>query len=76
MAIELFNDGKHVCLMFNDLVGEEEVGAVQANQFLIVSDGEGANAGPKTLDEAIQYGLGFFQTGLPPATANGLAAKG
>ncbi len=46
MAIELFNDGKHVCLMFNDLVGEEEVGAVQANQFLIVSDGEGALIDP------------------------------
>jgi hypothetical protein len=22
MAIELFNDGKHVCLMFNDLVDD------------------------------------------------------
>lgn len=46
MAIELFNDGKHVCLMFNDLVGEEGEAAVQANQFLIVSDGEGALIDP------------------------------
>ena len=46
MAIELFNDGKHVCLMFNDLVGEEGESAVQANQFLIVSDGEGALIDP------------------------------
>ena len=46
MAIELFNDGKHVCLMFNDLVGDDAGGAVQANQFLIVSDGEGALIDP------------------------------
>ena len=46
VAIELFNDGKHVCLMFNDLVGEEEGAAIQANQFLIVSDGEGALVDP------------------------------
>jgi flavorubredoxin len=46
MAIELFNDGKHVCLMFNDLVKEEDESAVQANQFLIVSDGEGALIDP------------------------------
>ena len=41
MAIELYNDGKHVCLMFNDLVDDSGGAAVQANQFLIVSDGEG-----------------------------------
>ena len=42
MAIELYNDGRHVCLMFNDLVDDSGGAAVQANQFLIVSDGEGA----------------------------------
>lgn len=45
MAIELYNDGKHVCLMFNDLV-DDSVAAVQANQFLIVSDQEGALIDP------------------------------
>lgn len=46
MAIELFNDGKHVCLMFHDLVDDGESAAVQANQFLIVADGEGALIDP------------------------------
>lgn len=46
MAIELYNDGKHVCLMFNDLVDDTETSVVQANQFLIVSDGEGALIDP------------------------------
>jgi flavorubredoxin len=46
MAIELYNDGKHVCLMFNDLVDDVGSDAVQANQFLIVSDGEGALIDP------------------------------
>ncbi len=40
MAIELFNNGKHVCLMFPDLISDGgEV--VQANQFLIVDNGHG-----------------------------------
>ena len=46
VAIELFNDGKHVCLMFHDLVDDSASNAVQANQFLIVSDGEGALIDP------------------------------
>lgn len=46
MAIELFNNGRHVCLMFNDLVDDSNSSAVQANQFLIVSDGEGALIDP------------------------------
>lgn len=46
MAIELYNDGRHVCLMFNDLVDDAGSSAVQANQFLIVSDGEGALIDP------------------------------
>lgn len=41
MAIELFNDGKHVCLMFSDLVEEDGGASVQSNQFLIVRDGNG-----------------------------------
>ena len=31
MAIELYNDGSHVCLMFNDLVDDTGSSAVQAN---------------------------------------------
>ncbi|ATQ76231.1 MBL fold metallo-hydrolase [Massilia violaceinigra] len=41
MAIELFNNGKHICLMFSDLVDEGEGASVQSNQFLIVQDGTG-----------------------------------
>lgn len=41
MGVELFTDGKHVCLMFSDLVEEGEGDPVQANQFLIVNDGTG-----------------------------------
>jgi flavorubredoxin len=46
MAIELYNDGKHICVMFNDLVTDNSEDAVQANQFLVVSDGEGALIDP------------------------------
>lgn len=45
MSIELYNDGEHVCTMFSDLV-DDNAEAVQANQFLIVSDGEGALIDP------------------------------
>ena len=38
MAVELFNNGKHACLAFYDLVDEESDHAVQCNQFLIVDD--------------------------------------
>lgn len=41
MAIELFNNGKHVCLMFSDLAEHGEGEIVQSNQFLIVQDGNG-----------------------------------
>nr|WP_315482570.1 MBL fold metallo-hydrolase [uncultured Undibacterium sp.] len=46
MAIELFNNGKHSCIMFNDLVTGSAEDAVQANQFLIVSHGQGALIDP------------------------------
>ncbi|HXU92754.1 MAG TPA: MBL fold metallo-hydrolase [Gallionella sp.] len=46
MAIELFNNGKHMCLMFDDLVDDAANGAVQANQFLIVDNGHGALLDP------------------------------
>ncbi len=41
MAIELFNNDKHLCLMFSDLVSEGNGESVQSNQFLIVQDGNG-----------------------------------
>lgn len=41
MPTELFNDGRHTCLMFSDLVSEDEGEAVQSNQFLIIRDGKG-----------------------------------
>ena len=63
MAIELYNDGKHVCLMFNDLVDDTGSDAVQANQFLLVSDGEGAlidPAGNMTYNALIMAMQRFF----------------
>lgn len=41
MATELFNEDGHVCLMFSDLVEEDDGESVQSNQFLIVRDGNG-----------------------------------
>lgn len=41
MAIELFNSDGHLCLMFSDLVDDEQGESVQSNQFLIVHDGHG-----------------------------------
>lgn len=46
MAVELFNDGRHVCLAFYDLVDEESDHAVQCNQFLIVDGDHGALIDP------------------------------
>ena len=45
MAIELYNQDGHVCLMFSHL-GSEEGEAVQANQFLIVDKDQGAIIDP------------------------------
>lgn len=45
MSIELYNDGKHICLMFSDL-SMEGGEAVQANQFLIVDNGRAALIDP------------------------------
>ncbi|GAA6142205.1 MBL fold metallo-hydrolase [Hydrogenophaga sp. 5NK40-0174] len=45
MAIELFNQGGHVCLMFSHL-GDEEGNAVQANQFLVIDGDQGAIIDP------------------------------
>ena len=46
MAVELYNDGSHVCLAFYDLVDEEHDHAVQCNQFLIADSGHGALIDP------------------------------
>lgn len=49
MVLELYNDGRHACLMFEDLVDDKcavDNCAVQANQFLIVSEGHGALIDP------------------------------
>jgi flavorubredoxin len=45
MPLELYRDQHHACLMFTDLV-EEDNQAVQANQFLIVDNGTGAVIDP------------------------------
>ncbi len=46
MAVELYNDGKHIVHAFYDLVDEKATGAVQSNQFLIVDHGHGALIDP------------------------------
>lgn len=46
MAKELFNNGHHVCVVFNDLTDKSNSQAVQSNQFLIVTDGHGALIDP------------------------------
>ena len=46
MAVELFNDGKHIVHAFYDLVDEKGTGAVQCNQFLVVDNGHGALIDP------------------------------
>ncbi|MDR0777073.1 MAG: MBL fold metallo-hydrolase [Azonexus sp.] len=46
MAVELFNDGKHIVHAFYDLVDDSAAGAVQSNQFLVVDDGHGALIDP------------------------------
>ena len=45
MAIELYNKDGHVCLMFTPL-GDEDGEAVQANQFLVVDQQQGAIIDP------------------------------
>ncbi|NKI68286.1 MBL fold metallo-hydrolase [Collimonas pratensis] len=46
MATELFNNGQHVCVMFSDLVEEDEGEVVQTNQFFICDHGQGALIDP------------------------------
>jgi len=46
MAVELYNDGKHIVHAFYDLVDEKTTGAVQCNQFLIVDNGHSALIDP------------------------------
>lgn len=46
MAVELFSNGRHICLAFYDLVDEESDHAVQCNQFLIVDSSHGALIDP------------------------------
>jgi flavorubredoxin len=41
MSIELYNRDGHICVLFTDLVGDENGEAVQANQCLIVDHGKG-----------------------------------
>ena len=45
MSVELYRDKHHTCLMFTDLI-EEDGEAIQANQFLIVDQEEGAVIDP------------------------------
>lgn len=59
MALELYNDGHHICLLFqNSVTGE----AVQANQALILDGGEAAllDPGGEMTFVALQYILGAY----------------
>jgi flavorubredoxin len=44
MTVELYNDGNHICVSYDDDVGNS--GGVQANQFLVVHDGHAAVIDP------------------------------
>lgn len=46
MPVELYNNGRHVCLGFYDLVDDAAEHAVQANQFLVVDNGAGVLIDP------------------------------
>lgn len=46
MAITLYDENGHTCLMFSDLVEEEHGEVVQTNQFLVVDHGHGALIDP------------------------------
>ena len=46
MAVELFNNDKHIVQAFYDLVDEGDSDAVQCNQFLIVDHDHGALIDP------------------------------
>jgi flavorubredoxin len=44
MTVELFNDGNHICVAYEDDVNT--VGGIQSNQFLVVHDGHAAVIDP------------------------------
>jgi flavorubredoxin len=46
MSVELFNNGRHMCIVFDDLMYDKADAAVQSNQFLIVDNGHGALIDP------------------------------
>ena len=74
MAVELFNDGQHVCLMFSDLVEEETGDSVQSNQFLVVQDGNGVLLDPGgvlTYNELYMEMSKFF----PPGSCRSMARR-
>jgi flavorubredoxin len=62
MAKELFNNGHHACIVFNDLADKSSSEAVQSNQFLIVTDGHGAllDPGGNMTYNALMVGMGKY----------------
>lgn len=62
MAKELYNNGSHVCIVFNDLADKSSSEAVQSNQFLIVTDGHGAliDPGGNMTYSALMVGMGKY----------------
>jgi flavorubredoxin len=61
MAIELFSNGKHRCVMFSDLTHGQDA-AVQANQFLVVDSDTGAliDPGGNLAFNELQLGVGRY----------------
>lgn len=59
MALELYNDGHHICILFQNLVTGE---AIQANQVLILDRGEAAllDPGGEMTFAALQSALGAY----------------
>jgi flavorubredoxin len=70
----LFDNGTHVCLMYSDLVPDEQGEAVQANQFLVIDHGHAALIDP---GGAMTYNELFVSIGryVPPKQLDLLLAS-
>jgi len=74
MPIELFNNGRHQCLMFTDLGGDGGSVAVQANQFLVVDGDTGAVIDPGGNLAYNELVLGM-QKHFPPSRLSSILAS-
>lgn len=64
--VELYNDGKHLCLAFHDLVGDENGMAAQCNQFVVMDGRHGAliDPGGNMTYNGLLVGMQKFRPGI------------